>query len=259
MGRLDDKVAVVTGAGGGIGRAIVLAFVAEGARVMASDIDGKRAEETASLAPAGSVHAIAVDVSVEEDARRLMTETVGRFGRLDILVNGAALWARGTVEELTVEQWDRLMGVNVRGVFLCSKFAIPHLVRSGGGSIIHIASQSGLRGTPGGSLYVASKHAVVGLTKCMALDHGPQNIRVNAICPGLVDTPMGEAALLARAADGNLAERKQRASRDFPLGRIGQPEDIARVAVHLASDEAAWVTGMCYSVDGGSGLASRRG
>jgi meso-butanediol dehydrogenase / (S,S)-butanediol dehydrogenase / diacetyl reductase len=145
-------------------------------------------------------------------------------------------------------------------VFLCSKYAVPHIAAAGGGSIIHIASQSGLRGTLGGALYVASKHAVVGITKCMALDHGPQNIRVNAICPGLVDTPMGEMSLLARAGtSGELDQRKRRAGRDFPLGRIGQPEDIARAAVHLASDEAAWVTGMCYSVDGGSGLAGRRG
>lgn len=260
MARLDGKVAVVTGAGGGIGRAIVAAFAAEGARVLASDVDGKRAEATAARAPAGSVRALAADVAQEADAKRVMDEAVGSFGRLDILVNGAALWARGTVEEFTVEQWDRLMGVNVRGVFLCSKFAVPHIAATGGGSIIHIASQSGLRGTLGGVLYVASKHAVVGITKCMALDHGPQNIRVNAICPGLIDTPMGEMALMARAAtSGDLDERKQRAGRDFPLGRIGQPQDIARAAVHLASDEAAWVTGMCYSVDGGSGLAGRRG
>jgi NAD(P)-dependent dehydrogenase (short-subunit alcohol dehydrogenase family) len=120
MARLDGKVAVVTGAGGGIGRAIVAAFAAEGARVVASDVDGKRAEEATSVAPAGSVRAIAADIAQEADAKRLIDEAASSFGRLDILVNGAALWARGTVEELTVEQWDRLMAVNVRGVFLCS-------------------------------------------------------------------------------------------------------------------------------------------
>jgi NAD(P)-dependent dehydrogenase (short-subunit alcohol dehydrogenase family) len=256
MGRLDGKVAIVTGAGQGNGRAIAVAFAAEGARVVACDLNGGSARETVAMLPAGNGRAVQADVAVEADARRTVEEATAAFGRLDILVNNAALWARGTVEEYTVEQWDRLMAVNVRGVFLCSKYAVPVIARQGG-SIINIASQSGLRGSPGGTLYVASKHAVVGMTKCMALDYGPRGIRVNAICPGLIDTPMGRQALAARGDDA--PERWERVAREFPLGRVGLPEDVAQVAVHLASDEASWVTGMCYSVDGGAGLSTRRG
>ncbi len=258
MGRLDGKVAVVTGAGSGNGRAIAVAFAAEGARVVVADIDKQGAEDTVALLPAGSGRVVVADVSRDEDARRLMDETVHAFGRLDVLVNNAAIWARGTVDTLDVELWDRLMAVNVRGVFLCSRYAVPLMARGGGGSIIHIASQSGLRGTAGGALYCASKHAVVGMTRCMALDHGAQGIRVNAICPGLIETPMGEQAMRARGG-GDLETGRRRSAEGFPLGRIGLPEDVAKVAVHLASDEAAWVTGTCYSLDGGSGLAGRRG
>jgi NAD(P)-dependent dehydrogenase (short-subunit alcohol dehydrogenase family) len=223
--------------------------------VVAADINGGSAKDTVSLLPNGSSIAVQADVASEDDARRMVAEAEAAFGRLDILVNNAAIWARGTVEDFTVEQWDRLMAVNVRGVYLCSRFAVPVIARQGG-SIIHIASQSGLRGTLGGTLYVASKHAVVGMTKCMALDYGPRGIRVNAICPGLIDTPMGEMAITARG--GDVAGQRQRAEREFPLGRIGMPEDVANAAVHLASDESSWVTGMCYSLDGGSGLSGRR-
>jgi NAD(P)-dependent dehydrogenase (short-subunit alcohol dehydrogenase family) len=145
----------------------------------------------------------------------------------------------------------------VRGVYLCSRFAVPLIARSGGGCIINIASQAGLRGTAGGVLYNASKHAVIGMTKCMALDHAAQGIRVNAICPGLIETPMGELSMRTRGGEDIEATRGQMAAQ-IPLGRIGLPEDVANAAVHLASDEAAWVTGMSYSLDGGSALGVRR-
>ena len=257
MDRLAGKVAVVTGGGSGSGRAIATAFGAEGARVVVADINREGAESTAALLPAAGGRVVVADVSREEDARRLMDETVAAFGRLDILVNNAAVWAHGTVETLTVELWDRLMAINVRGVFLCSKYAVPLIAQAGGGSIVNIASQAGLRGTAGGTLYAGSKHAVVGMTKCMALDHAPQGIRVNAICPGLIETPMGEQSLRERGG-GDVEAARTRTLAQIPLGRIGLPEDVAKAAVHLASDEAAWVTGMCYSLDGGSGLSGRR-
>ena len=257
MERLEGKVAVVTGAGSGNGRAIAVAFAAEGARVVVADVDRAGAEESVGLLPPGAGRAVVGDVSREDDARRLVDEAVAAFGRLDVLVNNAGIWAHGTVETLSPELWDRLMAVNVRGVFLCSRFAVPHIARAGGGSIINIASQAGLRGSAGGVLYSASKHAVVGMTRCMALDHAAQSIRVNAICPGLIETPMGEQSMRARGG-GDTEAMRRRMQQEIPLGRIGTPEDVANAAVHLASDEATWVTGMCYSVDGGSGLVGRR-
>jgi meso-butanediol dehydrogenase/(S,S)-butanediol dehydrogenase/diacetyl reductase len=256
MGRLDGKVAVVTGAGSGNGRAIATAFAEEGARVIVADIDRAGAEATAALL-SDRGRAVTADVRAEDDARQLMDEAVQAFGRLDVLVNNAGIWASGTVETIPMELWDRLMAVNVRGVYLCSKYAVPLIAQSGGGSIINIASQAGLRGSAGSVLYSGSKHAVVGMTKCMALDHAHQGIRVNAICPGLVDTPMAEQLLRERGA-GDVEGLRKRFVEQIPLGRIGLPEDVAKAAVHLASDEAAWVTGMCYSLDGGSGLVGRR-
>jgi len=259
MARLDGKVAIVTGAGSGNGRAIARAFAAEGARVLAADLNEAGAKETVAACGEGA-RAFQADVAQEDDARRMVEAAVGAFGRLDILVNNAGIWRTGTVETLSAADWDGLIAVNVRGVFLCSKYAVPQIAAAGGGSIIHLASLAGLVGGPGGVLYHASKHAVVGMTKCMALDHAAQGIRVNAICPGAIDTPMVDAIMQLRssAAGRSEAEERERARRGVPLGRIGVPEDVGKIAVHLASDEAAWVTGMCYSLDGGSGISQRR-
>jgi 3alpha(or 20beta)-hydroxysteroid dehydrogenase len=259
MNRLDGKVAVVTGAGSGNGRGIARAFAAEGARVIAADLNGNAAKETA--AGLGEVaRAAQADVTNEADCARLMQLAIGAFGRLDILVNNAGIWKTGTVETLSAADWQQLMAVNVTGVFLCSKHAVPRIAAAGGGSIINLASLAGLVGAAGGVLYHASKHAVVGMTKCMALDHAPQGIRVNAICPGAIDTPMLQSIMELRAgAQGRSEdELRERYRRTTPLGRIGTPEDVGQIAVHLASDEAAWVTGICYTLDGGSGITQRR-
>ncbi len=259
MNRLDGKVAVVTGAGSGNGRAIARAFVQEGACVLAADLNGAAAKETvADLGTAA--RAAQADVTRDADCARLMHVAEKSFGRLDILVNNAGIWKTGTVETLSPADWKQLMAVNVTGVFLCSKYAVPRIAAAGGGSIVNLASQAGLVGAAGGVLYHASKHAVVGMTQCMALDHAPQGIRVNAICPGAIETPMLQAIMRLRSgvqgrSEDELRERTRRAT---PLGRIGTPEDVAQIAVHLASDEAAWVTGICYSLDGGGGITQRR-
>jgi 3alpha(or 20beta)-hydroxysteroid dehydrogenase len=258
MNRLDGKVAVVTGAGSGNGRGIAQAFAAEGARVVAADLDENAAKET--VAGLKAARAAQADVTNEADCARLMQLAVDAFGRLDILVNNAGIWKTGTVETLSAADWQQLMGVNVTGVFLCSKHAVPHIAAAGGGSIINLASLAGLVGAAGGVLYHASKHAVVGMTKCMALDHAPQGIRVNAICPGAIDTPMLQGIMQLRAGVQGRSEDelRERYRRTTPLGRIGTPDDVGRIAVHLASDEAAWVTGLCYTLDGGSGITQRR-
>lgn len=260
-GRLAGKVAIVTGAGQGNGRAIALAFANEGANVACADYHVANARAVAEAIKARGAGAIAVemDVSRAADCERTVRETQAAFGGVDILVNNAGIWIGGTALTLTEEQWERLHAVNVKGVFLMSKAALPAIIARGGGSVIHIASQAGLRGSPGSLTYIASKHAVVGMTRAMALDHGAQGVRVNAICPGLIETPMGQQVLETRGRDAGGAEAARRqALEGFPLGRIGQPEDVAAVAVHLASDEASWTTGDCYSVDGGAGLYVRR-
>ncbi|HLZ71596.1 MAG TPA: SDR family oxidoreductase [Dehalococcoidia bacterium] len=259
MNRLAGKVAVVTGAGSGNGRAIARAFVAEGARVLAADLNEAAAK--ASVADLGdAARAQPADVTRDADCARLMQSAADAFGRLDILVNNAGIWKSGTVETLSPADWEQLMAVNVTGVFLCSKHALPRIAAAGGGSIVNLASLAGLAGAAGGVLYHASKHAVVGMTKCMALDHAAQRIRVNAICPGAIDTPMLQSIIEQRgSAQGRSAdELRERYRRSTPLGRIGTPEDVAQIAVHLASDEAEWVTGMCYTLDGGSGITQRR-
>jgi NAD(P)-dependent dehydrogenase (short-subunit alcohol dehydrogenase family) len=256
-GRLEGKAALVTGAAQGNGRQIALAFAREGANVVVSDVDAAGAEATLRLLPAGTNFALSADVSSVAEVECLVDRAVDALGRLDVLVNNAGIWRPGTVETLTPGDWDDLMAVNVRSVFLCSKFAIPHLARAGGGSIINLSSLAGIQARSGSVLYAASKHAVVGISRCMALDHAPQGIRVNCICPGLIDTAMGQRVLTAMGPE-NLEEARRDFLAAVPLGRLGRAEDVATIAVHLASDEAAWVTGTEYVLDGGSGLTRRR-
>lgn len=259
-GRLEGKVAIVTGAGSGNGRAIALAFAAEGARVTCADYNADGARQTAEeiAKSGGQARAVAMDVSQPADCDRAVKETLDAFGGLDSLVNNAGIWVPGTVRSLTVEEFDRQQAVNVRGVFLMTKAAIDALIARGGGSIIMLASQAGLKGSPGSLAYVASKHAVVGMTRCLAIDHAAEGIRVNAICPGLIETPMGEQVLRRRGGRDSVEEARQRSIASHLLGRLGRPEDVAAIAVHFASDEAEWVTGTCYSLDGGSGLAPQQ-
>lgn len=251
--RLDGKVALVTGAASGIGRASALLFAREGASVAVVDMNEKGARDVADAITANGGQALCVpaDVTRAADCQRAMRSVADKFGALHILFNNAGIICRATVLELSEADWDRVMEVNIKSIFLMSKFAIPLIEKSGGGSIINTASGWGLAGGPKAAAYCASKGAVVLLTKAMAIDHGPQNIRVNCICPGDTDTPMlrSEARQLGAATTRFLQEAAQR-----PLGRLGTPEEIAQAALYLASDAASFVTGTALVVDGG-GLA----
>src|SRR5579863_2746497 len=246
-GRLRGKVALITGAGTGIGRAIARAFVAEGALVA---LVGRRKHllQTVASEVGSSAFAIEADVSKKADIEQALERTASHFGGLSVVVNNAGILHVGTVEQITEEQWDATFNTNVRGVWQLSAAALPHLRKAGGGSIINVASVLGINGARNRAAYAASKGAVVLLTKCMAIDHGPENIRVNAICPGFVETELTEE-VFRQAPDPEAIRRERTAV--HPIGRLGQPEDVAGLAVYLASDESAWTTGAILPVDGG--------
>jgi NAD(P)-dependent dehydrogenase (short-subunit alcohol dehydrogenase family) len=251
--QLESKVALITGGGSGIGRATALLFAREGAAVAVVDLDETRALAVAQKIEAEGGRAIAVhcDVSQAADCQRTVQETVAAFGRLDILFNNAGIIRRADVLELTEEEWDRTIAVNVKSVFLLSKYAIPVMAQAGGGAIVNTGSGWGLVGGRNAVSYCASKGAVVNMTRAMALDHAVQNIRVNCVCPGDTDTGMlrNEAQQLGATAEAFLVE-----AADRPLRRIGKPEDVAQAVLYLASDASSFVTGTTLVVDGG-GLA----
>ena len=246
MGLLENKVAIVTGAGSGIGAASAQRFAVEGAAVVVVDIREAKAQETASAIVEAGGHAVAmvVDVADEGDMRRMVADTVTEFGGLDVLFSNAGTLRPGSVTELSVEDWDHVMAVNVRSVFLGGKFAVPAMTERGGGSIINTASISGLHGDGGAVVYAASKAAVINLTRAMATDHSADGIRVNAICPGTIETPPVQRMMQDPVAlEVNLAAHS--------IGRLGRPEEIANAAVWLASDQSSFVTGEALVVDGG--------
>jgi NAD(P)-dependent dehydrogenase (short-subunit alcohol dehydrogenase family) len=251
--QLQGKVAVITGAASGIGRATAFLFASEGAAVVMTDVNEPGGQAVAAeIASRGGRSAFeAGDVTRSADCKRVIERAIGDFGGVHILFNNAGIIRRASVLELSEADWDRVMAVNVKAVFLMSRQAIPVMENSGRGSIINMASGWGLAGGPRAAVYCASKGAVVLLTKAMAIDHGPQKIRVNCICPGDTDTAMlrNEAEQLGEPDGRFLAEATKR-----PLGRIGQPEEIAQAALYLASDAASFVTGTALVVDGG-GLA----
>ncbi len=251
--RLKDKVALVTGAGSGIGRAVALLFAQEGSSVVASDISPSNARETANEVKASGGRAIAVpgDVSVGEDAESVVRETVSEFGRLDILVNSAGISARNALPEGASPEavWDKVMDVNLKGTYLMCWYAVPEMEKAGGGSIINLASIMGLVGYPvgiGGGFnpYPPSKGGVVQFTRTLAIDSARKNIRVNCLCPGFVSTNFTKA-LTEDPETNALLEGLH------PMGRLGRPDEIANVALYLASDDASYVTGAALTVDGG--------
>jgi NAD(P)-dependent dehydrogenase (short-subunit alcohol dehydrogenase family) len=253
MKQLHGKTALITGGAGGIGRATALLFASEGASAGIVDLNEETGQEVAREISAAGGRAIfePADVTRAADCRRVVERIVHEFGGIHILFSNAGIIRRASVLEISEEDWDAVMAVNVKSIFLMSREVIPIMARGGGGSIINTASGWGLAGGPRAVAYCASKGAVVLLTKAMAIDHGRQKIRVNCICPGDTDTAMlrNEAWQLGEAEDRFLAESANR-----PLGRVGKPKEIARAVLYLASDAASFVTGTAMVVDGG-GLA----
>lgn len=248
--RLKDRVAVVTGAAMGIGKGIAMVLAREGARVVVADIEEAEGRKTADAIrdAGGQALFVACDVSQEEQVRRLVETTVRHFGGIDILVNNAGIGVYTPVHETTLEAWNRCLAVNLTGVFLCSKYALPYLRRSGHGAIINIASVHAYQNVGGTAPYAASKGGVVALTRVMAIDYAPDNVRVNAVCPGWIDTPLIQRIF---RESGDPEGMRQRVAQRQLLRRLGTPEDVGYAVAYLASDEASFVTGTSLFVDSG--------
>ena len=247
--RLDGKIALITGAGSGIGRAAALRFAAEGAAVAVLDLRVDAAEETAELIAKedGRALALAADVSSAGQVADAVERAAAEFGRIDVLYNNAGVDSRGSVEVAEEDNWDLAFAVNAKGTYLMSRAVLPHMPA---GSIINQGSVAGLVGIPNFAAYCASKGAVIALTRSMAVDLSPRGVRVNVICPGTVYTPLMEPMLRARG-DGDLQAGLAKTLVKYPIGRLGTPEEIANVALFLASDEASFMTGSVVTPDGG--------
>jgi NAD(P)-dependent dehydrogenase (short-subunit alcohol dehydrogenase family) len=250
MGRVAGKVAIVTGGAAGIGRACALALAREGARVAVADVDEAGGVETASAirADGGEAFFRRADVGVTADMRELVQEAAGRWGRLDVLVNNAGVAISGSVTEISEEDWERVLSVNLSGVWRGMRFAIPEMLKTGGGSVINTSSVQSVVGFRGWAGYAASKGGINGLTRQAAVDYADRGIRVNAVLPGTILTPMNER-ILATAPDPSEVERDWLSL--HPVGRLGQPEEVAALVVFLASDESSFITGELIRVDGG--------
>jgi NAD(P)-dependent dehydrogenase (short-subunit alcohol dehydrogenase family) len=249
--KLKDRVAVVTGAGSGIGRASAREFAKQGARVVVADINLAGALETVEQMEAAGATALAVEVDVAEpdSVKNLVEQTIRAFSQVDVLLNNAAVQINKTVEETTIEEWNRQMAVNVGGVFFCSKYFLPH-IRKTKGTIINMSSVNGFFVEPMCAGYCATKAAIIGLTKAMAIDHGKEGVRVNCICPGYIDAGLAWGYFEAQA---DPAAARESAGRLHALWRIGRPEEVGRVAAFLASEEASFMTGCAVEVAGGFG------
>ncbi len=246
MGRLEGKVAIVTGGGRGLGKVYSLRMAEEGAKLVVSDILEKEVQQTAEEinAKGGSALSLRVDVTSEEDTRRMADEAVREFGRIDILVNNAGLYygiTRNLFTEIPIEEWDRMMAINVKGPWLCSRAVFPQMKKQGKGKIINISSESVFAGSKNLSHYIASKAAVIGLTRDLAAELGQYGIRVNVLAPGFTDT----------AASRTIGSIEKYDVSCIPLGRVQQPEDLVGAIIFFASDESDFITGATLMVDGG--------
>jgi NAD(P)-dependent dehydrogenase (short-subunit alcohol dehydrogenase family) len=247
-GSFAGKVAFVTGAANGIGRAAALAFAREGASVVVADVSEQGNQETARMIEetGGRALAIRCDVTRAQDVKAALDKTIETFGRLDAAFNNAGVeQAKAALADITEQEWDRIVAINLRGVFLCMKYEIPLLLKQGGGAIVNTSSGAGVIGIKGNPAYTAAKHGVIGLTRSAALDYAAQNIRVNAVCPGYIDTPM-----MGRFTGGT-PEGRAKVIAEEPVGRMGKPEEIAAAVVWLCSDAAAFVVGHAMAIDGG--------
>jgi len=251
--RLRDRVAVVTGGGSGIGRAICQLFAADGAKVVAADLVPERAQETAALIDeaGGKSVGVAVDVSKSDTVAAMTDAAIGAFGRVDILVNNAGLSVGDTILDFDEAAWDLNLDVVLKGAYLCSKAVVPGMIERGGGVILNIASVNGMMAV-GEAAYSAAKAGMINLTGNMAIHFGDKGIRVNCIAPGTIRTPIWGARV---ARDPNVFDK---VAQWYPLGRVGEPEDVAKAALFLCSDDAAWITGVTLPVDGGLTAGSFR-
>src|SRR5512133_1637346 len=250
-GSFTGKVAFVTGAANGIGRATALAFAREGANVVVADIDQRGNQDTARMIEdlGGQALAVNCDVTRSEEVQRALTKTVERFGRLDYAFNNAGAEQQPKfTADITEEEWDRIITINLRSVFLCLKYEIPLMLQDGGGAIVNTSSGAGIKVFGRGAAYAAAKHGVVGLTKDAALDYASSNIRINAICPGIIDTEMMDRFT------GGTPEERDRVIAQEPIGRMGRPDEIAPTVVLRCSDAASFVTGHAMVADGGQTL-----
>jgi len=242
------KVAFVTGAGSGIGRATALAFADRGAAVSIADVSAGASRAVADEIgrTGGQALGLTCDVTVSSDVQTALRQTVEAFGRLDFAFNNAGIEQAPTpLADITEDQWQRVLDIDLRGVFLCMKYEIPLVLAAGGGAIINTSSGAGVKGFAGGGAYGAAKHGVIGLTRCAALDYAAANVRINAICPGIIETPMMDRF------SGGTPEGRERVIGQEPVGRMGRPEEIASAVMWLCSDNAAFTVGHALVVDGG--------
>jgi NAD(P)-dependent dehydrogenase (short-subunit alcohol dehydrogenase family) len=248
--RLAGKVAIITGAGTGIGRATALLFGREGARVVIADLDREGGAETVRLIEkeGGQASLIQTDVSNVSDVQNMVKATLDTYGRLDILVNNAGVFIEADLVGTPEAEWHRILGINLTGAFLCMKYCIPEMIKGGGGAIVNVGSEAGLVGFPNMAAYSVSKGGIIALTKSAAVDFVAKNIRVNCLCPGRTMTPLVEKHI-AGSADPETARRTL--SEDRPIKRMGKPEEIAAGILFLASDETQYAIGTILSIDGG--------
>ncbi|MGC5016530.1 SDR family oxidoreductase [Streptosporangium sp. DT93] len=246
--RFEGKTALVTGAAGGIGRATALAFAREGAAVVVTDVTADHNEQTAHLIrqQGGRALAVTCDVTRDQDVRAALDAVVGEFGRLDVAFNNAGVEQPvKPLSDITDEEWDRVVGISLKGAFTCMKHQIPLMLRHGGGAIVNTSSGAGVKGFKGQAAYAAAKHGIIGLTKSAALDYAADGIRINAVCPGIVDTEM------MRRFTGATPQGRAEVIAQEPVGRMGTPEEIASAVLWLCSPEAAFTIGHALVVDGG--------